>query len=83
MATKTATPLERQKRELDKTVDSVSETVHGAVDSAAEAVSSSAGYVVTETDRWLEDGREYIRAKPYAVVAAAFVAGYLFRAIRG
>lgn len=67
----TASTLERQKRKLDETIDSVSETAHDAV-----------GRVAEQGDQWVEDARDYIRTNPFAAVAGAFAAGYLFCALR-
>ena len=67
----TATTLERQKRKLDEKIDTLSESAHDAV-----------GLVTEQGDQWVEDAREYIRANPFAAVAGAFAAGYVFCFLR-
>ena len=67
----TTSTLERPKRKLDETIDSVSESAHDAV-----------GRVAEQGDQWVGDAREYIRDNPFAAVAAAFAAGYVFCFLR-
>jgi len=65
-------------------VDRVSGTVHRAVDSAADAAKSAAGWASTLPEqaqevqtRLTESASASIRARPIATVAGALVVGYL------
>ena len=79
-------------RNMDKTIEQVSDRAHSAVDRAAGAASSVAGRLGDRIDAlaergeelrelpetWMEGARDYVREHPFASLGIALAAGYLF-----
>jgi ElaB/YqjD/DUF883 family membrane-anchored ribosome-binding protein len=76
------------QRNLDRNIDRLSQTAHGAVDRAASAASQVADRVgekgeewMAMKDNWIEGASTYVREHPIAALGIAAAAGYLFSMI--
>jgi ElaB/YqjD/DUF883 family membrane-anchored ribosome-binding protein len=70
-------------------IASATDSIKGAVDSVAERATAATQWASATVDTatrapadFLETGAEYIRARPYVAVGAAFALGYLVAKLR-
>ena len=79
----------RVAERASEAIASASDSIKGAVDSVAERATAATQWASATVDSatrapsdFLELGAEYIRARPYVAVGAAFALGYLVAKLR-
>jgi ElaB/YqjD/DUF883 family membrane-anchored ribosome-binding protein len=79
----------RVAERASEAIASASDSIKGAVDSVAERATAATQWASATVDSatrapsdFLEAGAEYIRARPYVAVGAAFALGYLVAKLR-